>query len=253
MSSTAIALITTGCTFGGSVIGMWLRGRLPSHHLDEASQEVVKLGSGMLATITALVLGLLVSSAKATFDTLNEGIKQMSAKTILLDRTLAQYGPEAKSVREHLMRSAIASVEAISRREKSSQAGQMTSPPTSRLEGIQSRVRELNPQTEVQRQLLVEASQIVSDLSQQRWILMEEAQSELPPPLLVILVAWLAALFMSFGLLAPRNATVLAVLLVCAVSMSAAIFLILEMNRPLDGFIRVSSTPMRNLVQYLGR
>jgi hypothetical protein len=253
MSSIAIATITAGCTFGGSLIGMWFHSRLPSHHLDAASQEVVKLGSGMLATITALVLGLLVSSAKTTFDTINDGIKQVSAKTILLDRTLAQYGPEATNVREQLMRSAAAGVEAATRREKVGEAGRTTSQLTNRVEAVQSRLRELTPKTEVQRQLFAEANQIASDLSQARWLLMEEAQSELPPPLLVILIAWLAALFMSFGLLAPRNATVLTVLFVSAVSMSAAIFLILEMNRPLDGFIRVSTAPMRNLVEYLGR
>ena len=82
MSSITIGLLTAGCTFGGALIGVWLQNRLPRHHLDEASQEVVKLGAGMIATVTALVLGLLVSSAKGTFDTINDGIKQSSAKII---------------------------------------------------------------------------------------------------------------------------------------------------------------------------
>jgi hypothetical protein len=110
MSSIALGLITAGCTFGGALIGVWLQKRLPRHHLDKDSQEVVKLGTGIIGTITALVLGLLVSSAKGTFDTLNDGIKQESAKIILLDRILAQYGPEAQGIRDQMKRSLAASL-----------------------------------------------------------------------------------------------------------------------------------------------
>jgi hypothetical protein len=112
MGSMTLGLITAGCTFGGALIGVWLQKRLPRHHLDNDSQEVVKLGAGIIGTITALVLGLLVSSAKGTFDTINDGIKQTSAKLILLDRILAQYGPNAQGIRDQMKRSLIASLEA---------------------------------------------------------------------------------------------------------------------------------------------
>ena len=124
---------------------------------------------------------------------------------------------------------------------------------TNRVEAVQGLLRDLTPQTEGQRQLLTQAQQIAGDLAQTRWLLMEEAQSELPLPLLVILLCWLTILFVSFGLFSPRNATVVAVLFVCACSMSAAVFLILEMNRPLDGFLRVSFAPLRDVLQHLGR
>ena len=120
------------------------------------------------------------------------------------------------------------------------------------MEAVQWRLRELTPQTALQRQLLTEANQLASDLAQTRWLMMAEAQNELPLPLLVILVCWLTFLFVSFGLFAPRNATVVTVLFVCAYSMSAAVFLVLELNRPLDGFIKVSSAPLRNVLEQLG-
>jgi hypothetical protein len=252
MSSITIGLITAGCTFGGALLGVWLQNWLPRHHLDKDSFEIVKLGAGMLATITALVLGLLVSSAKSTFDTINEGIKQVSAKTILLDRTLAQYGPEAQTVREQLKRSVAASLEAARLRQSVGASGLATVQLTNRVEAVQGRLRELTPQTEGQRQLLLQANQIAGDLAQTRWLLMEEAQNELPPPLLAILICWLTVLFVSFGLFSPRNATVVTVLFVCACSMSAAIFIILELNRPLDGFLKVSSAPLRNVLEHLG-
>ena len=253
MSSITIALITAGCSFGGALFGIWLQNRLPSHHLDDASQEVVKLGAGMIATITALVLGLLVSSAKGTFDTINDGIKQTSAKIILLDRILAQYGPEAKGTRDQMKQALVSSLKAAKAQKPTGAAGQAPGQFTNRVEGIQGLLRALAPQTDGQRQLLAQAQQVASEMSQTRWLMMEEAQNELPLPLLIILICWLAVLFMSFGLFAPRNGTVLAVLLVCACSMAAALLLILEMNRPLEGFIHVSSAPLRNALENLGR
>jgi hypothetical protein len=253
MSSTTIGLITAGCTFSGALIGVWLQRRLPRHHLDKDSQEVVKLGAGMIATITALVLGLLVSSAKDTFDTINDGIKQSSAKLILLDRILAQYGPEAQGIRDQMKRSLTASLEAARLRKLAGAPEPAAVQFTNRVEGVQSLLRVLTPQTDGQRQLLAQAQQIAGDMSQTRWLLMEEAQNELPVPLLVILVCWLTVLFVSFGLFAPRNATVLSVLFVCACSVSAAVFLILEMNRPLEGMIKVSNAPLRNALEHLGR
>ena len=253
MSSTTIGLITAGCTFSGALIGVWLQRRLPRHHLDKDSQEVVKLGAGMIATITALVLGLLVRSAKGPFDTINDGIKQSSAKLILLDRLLAQYGPEAQGIRDQMKRSLTASLEAARLRKLAGAPEPAAVQFTNRVEGVQSLLRVLTPQTDGQRQLLAQAQQIAGDMSQTRWLLMEEAQNELPVPLLVILVCWLTVLFVSFGLFAPRNATVLSVLFVCACSVSAAVFLILEMNRPLEGMIKVSNAPLRNALEHLGR
>ena len=253
MSSTTIGLITAGCTFSGALIGVWLQRRLPRHHLDKDSQEVVKLGAGIIGTITALVLGLLVSSAKGTFDTINDGIKQSSAKIILLDRILAQYGPEAQGIRDQMKRSLTASLEAARLRKLAGAPEPAAVQFTNRVEGVQSLLRVLTPQTDGQRQLLAQAQQIAGDMSQTRWLLMEEAQNELPVPLLVILVCWLTVLFVSFGLFAPRNATVLSVLFVCACSVSAAVFLILEMNRPLEGMIKVSNAPLRNALEHLGR
>jgi hypothetical protein len=253
MNSITIGLTTAGCTFGGTLIGIWVQNRLPRHHLDKDSQEAVKLGAGMIATITALVLGLLVSSAKSTFDTINDGIKQASARIILLDRILAQYGPDAQAVRDQIKRSVVSSLQASRLRRPAGASELAAVQSTNRVEAVQGLLRELTPQTEGQRQLLTQAQQVAGDMSQTRWLLMEEAQNELPLPLLVILICWLTVLFVSFGLFAPRNVTVVTVLFVCACSMSAALFLILEMNRPLEGIIKVSSAPFRNALEHLGR
>jgi hypothetical protein len=121
------------------------------------------------------------------------------------------------------------------------------------MELVQGKLSELTPQNDAQRQALAQAQQIVSDLSQTRWLLIEQEQNQLPLPLLLILVFWLTLLFVSFGLFAPPNATVLTVLFVGTCAVSVAIFLVLELNRPLEGFIQISNAPLRNALQHLNQ
>jgi hypothetical protein len=253
MSSLTVGLISAGSIFGGSLLGIAVRRLLPGHHLSKDTQDVVKLSAGMIATLTALVLSLLVSSAKSAFDTMNAGVVQGSAKMILLDRTLARYGGESKAAREQLKRSIAAGIETVWPSEKTGVSALTAFERINGMELVQDKLRELVPRTDAQRQLLAQAQQIAADLSQSRWLLLEEAQTELPRSLLVILVFWLTLLFISFGLFAPPNATALTVLGVGACAVSAAIFLVLEMNRPLDGIIKISSAPLLNALQHLGQ
>ena len=253
MSSLTIGLISAASIFGGSLLGMGLQRLLPGHHLSKETQDVVKLSAGTIATLTALVLGLLVSSAKSSFDTMNTGVVQNGAKIILLDRTLARYGPEAKPAREQLKRSTAAGIEAVWPTQKTGVPALTALERANGVELVQDKLRELAPQTDVQRQLLAQAQQITGDLTQTRWLLLEEAQTQLPASLLVILVFWLTLLFVSFGLFAPTNATALTVLGVGACAIAAAIFLVLELNQPLGGIIKISSAPLVNALQHLGQ
>jgi membrane-bound ClpP family serine protease len=124
---------------------------------------------------------------------------------------------------------------------------------TNKIETLQAKLRELTPATDAQRQLFATAQQIISDLRQSRWLLIEQMQHVIPIPFLVVLLFWLTMLHISFGLLAPRNATVVTVLLISALSVSGALFIILDMTHPLQGMIKVSSAPMRNALEHLGQ
>ena len=252
MSSLSIAFISAICIFSGSLLGMWLARRLPSHHLSKEMQDLVKLSSGTIATLTALVLGLLVSSAKSSFDAMSTGIVQGSAKYILLDRTLSRCGPGAKAVREQLKRTLAAGIENVWPQEKTGIPALTAFERANGMELVQDALREVTPQTDAQRQALAQAQQIAGDLGQLRWLLIEQAQNRLPLPLLLILVFWLVLLFVSFGLFAPRNAMAIVVLSVGACAISAAIFLVLELNQPLAGVVKVSNAPLRNALQHLG-
>jgi hypothetical protein len=253
MSSLEIAGITFACIFGGALLGMLFRRVLPEHHLNPESKDVVKVGMGLIATMAALVLGLLTGSAKSSFDTQDAELKQMAANVILLDRTLAHYGPETKNIRDQIRR-AIAYKLAMTWPEDGSVARTDLSENTPAVEGIEDAIRALSPQNDAQRAFQSRALEITGGLLETRWLMFgQQAGNAIQTPLLVVMVFWLAALFASFGLFAPRNATVIAVLCVSALSVSGAILLILEMNQPFQGLVKVSSAPLQYTLAHLGQ
>jgi hypothetical protein len=248
-----LGLISAGCIFGGVLLGLLLRGLLPDYHLRDESKDTIKLGAGMIATVSALVLGLLVASAKNAFDTTEEEITQRAAKIIFLDRLLADYGPETKDTREQLRRTVAASIEMLWPNEQTGASGLSAYERMNGMQVTQMTLLKVTPTTDAQRQLFATAQQIITDLRQSRWLLIQRGQRAIPIPFLVVLLFWLTTLHVSFGLFAPRNATVISVLLISALSVSGAIFIILDMTHPLQGVIKVSSGPMRTALEQLGQ
>src|SRR6266478_7206669 len=251
MSAMAIGWVVFALVFGSALLAMALHGVVPEHHLSTDSKEVVKLGIAVIATMAALVLSLLIASAKGSYDTRSREFTQISANIILLDRLLAHYGPETKEVRDVLHRSVVDALDRIGS-SKNLQLPMLT-PTTTTQQSIYREIQQLSPQNETQRSLQGDALRTAIDMSQTRWLLFEQrAGSSIPMPFLVVLVFWLSIIFASFGLYAPRNATVLATLFVCALSLSGAIFLILELARPFEGVIRISTAPLQTAIAHLG-
>jgi hypothetical protein len=243
MSPLALSCIIFVLIIGGIFLGTLLRGALPGHHLSKDSQDIIRLGAGLIATIAALVLGLLITAAKSSFDTQNSQVKQITANIILLDELLAQYGPETRPIRQQ-MRSTIAPfADRLWRKEAS---------PTKRFEfseageKIYLAVQALSPQNDLQRSLQARAAQVSTDLAQTRLLLFVESDNLIPAPFLAILVFWLVIIFASFSLFSELNATVFTCLSLFALSASCAIFLILELSQPFSGLMMISSTPLRN-------
>ena len=241
MSAIGIGLIVLVCVFGGSMLGMFLRTILPEHHLSADSKDVIKLGMGLTATMSALVLALLTNSAKGSFDTQRNELTQMSANIILLDRVLAHYGPETKDARD-LLKGTVASM--ITRIWPDEGSGPQMEPVAA--EAFYDKIQALSPQNEVQRALQAQAVKMSVDIGQARWLLFEQGGRSIPMPFLVLLIFWVTVIFLSFGLFAPRNATVIVTLFLCALSVSGAIFLILELDRPFGGLVQISSAPLRS-------
>jgi len=249
-----MGLVIFASAFGGALLGLFLSSILPEHHLSKESKDAIKMGAGFIATLTALVLGLMISSAKDSFDLINNAMSQGSSRIILLDRVLARYGPETKPIREDLRRSVAFTLETIWGKRGKEWAGKIRAfEAKARMEDIQDELRGLVPQNDVQRSFQSQAIGLTDELLQMRWLTIEQTQFSLPTPFFVVLSFWLAALFVSTGLLASRNTTVLMVLFVCAISISGAVFLIYEMNHPLGGIIQVSKKPLLKTLEYLGK
>jgi hypothetical protein len=246
----AISWIVFACVFGGALLGMCLRAALPDHHLSTDSKDFVKLAVGLVGTMAALVLGLLIASAKSSYDTQGSEHTQMSAKVILLDRTMAHYGPETKEARDLLRRSV---VHAIDRMWPKDGSGPAQLEPTAESESVYDKIQTLSPRNEAQRSLQAQALRISADLQQTRWLLVEQQGGSIPMPFLVLLVFWLTIIFVGFGLIAPPHATVIAILFVCALSVSGAIFLILELDQPFEGLLQISSNHLRKALAHLGQ
>lgn len=253
MNAELVALIVFACVFGGALLGMLIRSWLPEHHVSGDARDVMKLGIGLIATTTALVLGLLTASAKSSFDTENAEIRASAANLVVLDRTLAQFGPEAAPIRAMLKQAVGKRIELTWPASGDEPARMDSAELQHGGEMIEQSIRALQPTTDAQRVLQQKAIAVTSDLLKSRWLVMGQAAgSAIPVPFLVVVVFWLSVIFACFGLLAPANRTLAAVLGLSALSVAAAVFLILEMDRPFSGLIRVSGEPLRYALSQIG-
>jgi hypothetical protein len=255
MNGSVVGTIVLACTFGGALIGVWLRKALPSHHLDNDSRDTIKVGIGLIATMTALLLGLVTASAKSSFDTMDTAVKQTAIQILTLDRLLARYGPETNEIRQGLKQGVGARIDMIWPHDsaKPVSVNPMPSGSAPMAERLTDAIRSLKAKDDAQRALQSRAVDTAESLLQARWMALVGAENSIPLPFLVILVFWLTIVFVSFGLFAPRNATVIAALFVCSVSVAAALFLVLEMESPLTGFIQVSPDALRYALSSLGK
>ncbi|HKF30349.1 MAG TPA: hypothetical protein VKB29_13985 [Candidatus Binataceae bacterium] len=250
MEPIQVSAIIFFCIFGGALLGMWLRGVLPKHHLDADTKDLIKLGVALIGTMSAMLLGLLVASAKSAYDAQRGELTQMAANTILLDRVLAHYGPETGQARG-LLKSTVAGM--LDRIWGKDGEDESASSPQTRNEILFDKIQELVPQSDSQRALKSQVESMAFNLGQMRWLLFAQGGSSISTPFLVVVVFWLSTLFVSFGLFAPRNATAFFTLLISALSVAGALFLILELDHPFSGLIQISSAPLRNALAVLGR
>jgi hypothetical protein len=251
LGAVGVSVVALVFTFGGALVGRMLGRVLPDGHLSEDSKDSVKLGMGLVATMCALVLGLLIASAKTYYDTQNAEITEMSAKFVFLDRTLAHYGPETAECRA-MLKDVVGRLAGRLWDRSGAGARQMDLSAIS-AEGLFEKTQALQPKDERQKMIQTQALNQELGLGQTRWLMYEQASTEVPKPLVTVLVFWLTVIFVCWGIYAPRNATVAATWFVTALSVSSAIFLILEMYTPYSGLILVSSGPLRAALAHLGQ
>lgn len=252
MTPPILALIVLVCVFGSAAFGLWLRNVLPEQHLTTETKEIVRLSTGLIATIAALVLSLLVSAAKGSFDRFSDELTENAARVLLLDRALAEYGPETGEVRA-LIKAAYARRIDLLFSGNAARENKVDGPHlTLRDESIDTRLLALVPASPVQQGLQSRAVDLNSQIDMTRALMHVQREETIPFALLVVLVTWLSVIFAAFGLFAPRNGLVLSALFVCSLSAAGAVLLILEMNSPFTGIMNISSAPMRETLSHLG-
>ena len=252
LSAPAVSVLAALLMLGCAGVGILLRRSLPHHHLNEHSKDVVRLGASLVATITALLLGLLITSAKTTYETQRSEVRQIASKLVLLDNQLKRYGPEAAAAREALRRALGPLISRIwGERAVHSEPGAPYQPS---VEGdmVYQAIEDLNPQNDVQRNLKFRALSTVAAVTEARVRLFEESEAAMPQVVIGIVILWLTLLFASFTLFSPINPTGAVVLTIIAVSASAAIFLVLELDQPFAGLLQISPVPLRDALGSLG-
>jgi hypothetical protein len=251
MNTAVVAAILFVCLVGVALLGRRVHRYLPEDHLSADSKDAVKLAMGLVATMTALLLGLLISSAKDTYDTVRSEVMQMAGKVAFLDRVLAFYGPEAATARGEC-RDAVA--EGVRRMWPGERGGPSQLAPDEQMgDAFYAAVHRLSPHDDSQRALKTEAATLMVDLGQLRSLLQAQAIPSISRPLLIALVSWLVVIFFGFSLVAPPNATTTLALVASAFSVACAVFLILELDHPLGGLIRIPSEPMINVLNHLAK
>lgn len=243
MIPIAIAFLLFLGSFAAALLGVALR--LPCRHFDDSSREVVRSVLGLVATLTALVLGLLVASAQGTYQTLGNQLDQMAATLVELDRTLDVYGPEAAPARTLFHHAVRAEIDRIWPQGEARLESVRPDDTRGERRQFMAFIGGLEPRDAAQRFAQRRIMELVTDFARLRTLTVNAAEGSLPGPFLAVLVFWVAVLFFGFGLSARFNPTVLVALSIGALSVAAAMYLILELNHPFDGLMRVSEAPLR--------
>jgi hypothetical protein len=246
MKDLLISLLVFALTFGGALLGVAVRPLLSERHLHPDSKDIVRMATGLIGTLAALVLGLLIASAKNSFDQKTNQVKQLTAAIILLDDLLAQYGPETASVRGRLRQSIPPLANRIWQEEEPPAGKPVRFQSTAEALAFENDLEHLSPSNDAQRSLQSRAIQAFTEGAQIRLLLFAQSGGSIPTPFLIILVFWLSTIFVSFTLFARANMVVMAALLVCALSFSCAIFLVLELDNPFAGLMGISSATLRS-------
>jgi hypothetical protein len=231
---------------GAALAGFLSKKRLPSEQVQDDTNNVVGLVASLFVVMTSLVLGLMLNSAKDTFETNNRDIRTLATELILLDRTTRSLGPDAEDARRHLIEYVEISLKGANILEEDPQA-------EASLEAVGSSLRAIRVSDDQKVALWNDARELYRQVVRQRWVVLDEYGGTIPPLLITVVILWLAIIFASFGYRAPRNTVVKTTLCIAALLISAALYLILDMDRPSSSLTQASSVPFQRALTQLRR
>jgi hypothetical protein len=253
MAPIWMGLITFGCVTSGMVAGMSIRKRLPREHLGSETADTIKLATGMVATLAALVLGLLLAFAESSYRSKDDELTRLSSDLIRVHRLIHAYGPEAAKPEAMILEYAEQKRQSLFPLVRDRPVDPLDVPALDLLAGARDALLALRPASPDQVWLHQTALRLLDDIGEKRWLLVEQAGQRLPMPLLALLVFWLALIFTAFGLLSPNNPVAVGAHLFCAVAIAGAITMVLEMSDPFSGPVRLSEDVLRSAIAIMQR
>ena len=245
-----IGLIVFAMILAGAFAGWALRRCLPAHHLADETKSLVSVSMAVVATISALVLGLLISNANSSFSALGSEVTTLSAQILRLDQILHRYGPETDPARETLRQYAVLKTADLFPADPADV--RLNAPSTYELlQQLEDSLLVLKPANARDQWWLGQAMTLAAKIGDTRWLLAQQVGQGMPKAFVALLVFWLTLLFASFGLFAPPNLTSAITLTLCALAVAGAIGMILELERGFGGLVHISPQPMRQAVKTL--
>src|ERR1700756_4780528 len=230
-----IGLIVFAVILVGAFVGVKVRDRLPKHHLTDETKNLVSVSTAVVATVSALVLGLLISNANTSFTRLGGQVTALSAEILRLDHILRRYGADAEPARNMLLQYAQHKAADLFPDDRSDV--RLSNPSTyellQRLEDMLLALKPANPRDQW---WLAQAMTLAAKIGETRWLLAQQIGQGTPKAFVALLVFWLALLFASFGLFAPRNLTSAITLTLCALAVGGAVAIFLPLAEGLGGF-----------------
>lgn len=243
MDSIWVAVAIFTCLLAASLLMMQLYPKLAARHKDEDTNAVVRLVANIFVVMTSLVFGLMINSAKNTFEAIDSNVHAYATSLNILDRSFRAYGTAAEKARGHLM---VYVEEAIANPYRGDQALQhQKSLAVQYLDAIGGALTAIKPVDRFHETMMVDIRQQYHSLIEQRWKIVEQSEGAIPGPLIGMLVAWMTLIYASLGYRAPRNPMVVGMFTVSALLIAASVYLVLDMNVPFHGPIQISDAPLR--------
>ncbi|MDP9630747.1 UNVERIFIED_ORG: hypothetical protein J2W85_002822 [Ensifer adhaerens] len=242
MSAILIAVAAFLCLSVAALGMMHLYPKLPARHRDDDTNTVVRLVANIFVVMASLVFGLMINSAKNTFEGIDDNVHSFAINLILLDRTLRTYGLAGNDARQYL----IAYVEGVIADPERVDNVQHQGPNSTqqRLDTVGNSLAAIQSADSLHESMLVSARQQYNRIVEQRWTIVEQSEGAIPMPVIGMLMAWMTLIFASFGYRAPQNVVVVAMFVVSAMFIAASVYVVLDMDIPFTGAILISDAPL---------
>jgi hypothetical protein len=255
MSPEKFAFVVGLVVFAGGAIGLILQRVLPETFTTGGPRDMIGAVVGLLTLLSALVMGLLIWTAYGVYAGQNLAIQTLAAKVLQLDLALADYGPDADPQRARLRTTVGRAIDEVwgARESDKNFIAENFAAAVRGLRREEGELASLHPSTDAQRQTLAIANSIVESIGQSRLQMSFALTSAVSYPLIMIVVGWATILFCGFGLMSKGHRMSLFCVVVGAIAVASAVYLILDLSSPYAGLFRASPEPLEQVLAVMGK